>query len=137
MAIANNEERMAKPMFLLASASFVAAPVVTHAVHGNSTNAIASGVMRVGLPLLLGVGASTLADCDAEAWLCSDEAVYGFAGFTTGVLSALVIDQFLARDSHPPPKGRERASRSSRSFSLRPFVQPAARGGAIGLVGAY
>ena len=101
--------------------SYLFAPPVIHMVHGRPRRALVSLAARFSLPVLglaIGHGAG------------SDTALV--AGFTVGAGLAMIADQALAVDRHPVE-----APAPARSAAIQPYLQPLARGGAIGLTGRF
>ena len=115
-------------MMLLALGSFVVTPAVMHLQHGRPARALASAGLRLGLPLAVGSTFAGLSTCGSDEWFCGVGEFVG--GFMLGSVAAMVVDQFLARDTHP-------VRLEKRSLVLLPTVMPAKGGATAGLVGIF
>jgi hypothetical protein len=83
--------------------AYAAGGPLLHAIHGNGGRAATSGVLRVGLPLTLGLLASAACDGDGEEFLGCLGPVGG--AMLGGAAIALIVDYAILayEPARPPP----------------------------------
>jgi hypothetical protein len=118
-------------------ASFFLAPAVVHAMNGRPWLAVASPLLRVGLPVTVGLLWYAAFSCRVESNFCGLDAIVLGGGL--GLSTALVLDYVLARTpaaASSGPDAKPRSMKRSRWIELRAAaVAPVDGGGAKLLLG--
>jgi hypothetical protein len=125
----------------LGGVGFFVAPPVIHGVHGNTSMAIASPLMRMGLPLVggaIGASAASCSSSDEDSWC---ELGGALAGLGIGLLTAMIVDYSLAWEDRAVPARMAQAPtpphRPPRFSLTTAGVAPIADGASLVLGGRF
>jgi len=111
--------------YLLAGLNYLITPQVLHGFQGSAGNNLASGALRLTLPLLGAALGSGRADCGETENACGLQ--QAAVGFIAGGLFAMVLDASLAWGQRPVPESMIASAKGSGpSFSMSPCTGLAA-----------
>jgi hypothetical protein len=117
------------------AASLVLAPAIIHAIHGSWWKAGASPLLRVAIPVTLGLLWYAAETCSPGEWFCGLDAIVFGGGI--GMVTAMVIDYVWASKpvtATPAPDTKAVSAGTSRSIKLHAAAVAPVDGGGAKLV---